>query len=360
MCCLARQPAVEPPVAAALAAAPDVGVHEDDAAVEDRGQRLLPLALPGVLVGAVGPQQRGRRPVERGVAVPHDGGRHRGPVRRGEGAHLGDVRRGVVARGLVAVRVGHRAVGQRDLRVHDRLGVGLVGDRHRGRVVPGVARQPDLAADEAAGDVGAGSGQVVGGQHAQHAVAAATQRRHDVPLERVDPLQPLGRVLGPDLTPGRVVLPAGTGERTGRQPELDRVVVGDQEEVTVPDVLGAVHHPGPPAAERAGDQVGAGRVDVPRLRGVAALAEHHDGLLAAAPPEGHLVAAVGLHEHVDVGRHGVAEPVGADPLVPPRRVGHGVEEPGCPRSPTSRRRCSRRPRRRRAGRRRSAGRGSAA
>ena len=81
---LGRQPAVEPPVPAALAAAPDVGVHEDDAAVEDRGQRLLPLALPGVLVGAVGPQQRGRRPVERGVAVPHDGGRHRRPVGAGK------------------------------------------------------------------------------------------------------------------------------------------------------------------------------------------------------------------------------------------------------------------------------------
>ena len=110
---LGRQPAVEPPATAPFRSSPDVRERVDHPTVEQRGQRLLPLPFPDRLVGAVAEEHRRRRAVERGVAVPHDRGGHEGPVGRGEAAHLCHVRRRVVARGLVAVGVGHRAVGQR-------------------------------------------------------------------------------------------------------------------------------------------------------------------------------------------------------------------------------------------------------
>ena len=79
------------------------------------------------------------------------------------------------------------------------------------------------------------------------------------------------RILGTHLAPGRVVLAARPGHGARHEPELDGVVVGDEQEASRPgsadaDVLGAVLDAGAAAAERARHEVGAGRVDVPALR----------------------------------------------------------------------------------------------
>ena len=73
---LVLQPPVQPPAPAALAAAAHVGVRVDHAAVEQAGQRRVPLRVVDGLVGAVPVEQRRRGAVERGVAVPDQRDRH--------------------------------------------------------------------------------------------------------------------------------------------------------------------------------------------------------------------------------------------------------------------------------------------
>ena len=115
MCCLA-QPAVQPPGAAALAAAADVRVDEDDATVEQARQRRVPVRLEGVLVGAVAVDQRGRGAVERGVPVP-DHGRADAECRRAPGSD-GSRRRSARGRvrGLLAALGARRWRGRRPTR----------------------------------------------------------------------------------------------------------------------------------------------------------------------------------------------------------------------------------------------------
>ena len=146
------------------------------------------------------------------------------------------------------------------------------------------------------------------------------------------------RILGPHLAPGRVVLAARPGHRAGHEPELDGIVVGDeQERPASPSACGRARRGTPPrpAGRRASaDEVGAGRVDVPALAGVAALAEHHDRLLAAAAPHGHLEPAVGSRPARRRPRTRRAEPVqrGSAPAATTRRGrcrgSRGVRRPG--------------------------------
>ena len=88
---LVLEPPVQPPPPAALAAAADVRVHPDHAPVEQARQRGVPLRLVHGLVGAVPVEQRGRRPVERGVPVP-DHGRRRPSVPSGAANVIRSVR----------------------------------------------------------------------------------------------------------------------------------------------------------------------------------------------------------------------------------------------------------------------------
>ena len=114
--------------------------------------------------------------------------------------------------------------------MHPRFGQGLVGDGDGVRVVPGVAGQGQLATGEPAGDDSAGTGQVVGGQQAQLQVAITAQPRHDVPFECVGPLEALHGSSG--LASRQVVWswPPGPGHGACHEPELDGVVVGDEQE----------------------------------------------------------------------------------------------------------------------------------
>ena len=78
------------------------------------------------------------------------------------------------------------------------------------------------------------AGEVVDGQDPQPVAPAGPRGEHHVAGERVDPLEPLGRVLGPQRQPGRRVVVgrrAAPGQRG--EPELGRPVVGDHEQQLV-------------------------------------------------------------------------------------------------------------------------------
>ena len=97
---------------------------------------------------------------------------------------------------------------------------------------------------------------------------SARKLQHDVPGERVDPLEPLGRVLGADRAHG-VVLVRLAGHRAAEQPELGGVVVGDEQQRSEPSgstTCSAWYStPVPPAADRARRRLGACGVDHPDL-----------------------------------------------------------------------------------------------
>ena len=131
---LVLQVAVEPPATAVLATAADVRVHEHHAAVEEARQRRVPLRLVDGLVGAVAVEQGRRGAVEGSVAVPDQGGGHRGAVRGGEAPRLADVRRRVVTGRVLAVPLGPLAGVHVDVRPDGWVHVGLVHDRQRPRV----------------------------------------------------------------------------------------------------------------------------------------------------------------------------------------------------------------------------------
>ena len=340
---LVLQPAVEPPAAAALAAAADVGVHEDDAAVEQRWAAAASHSrLAGVLVGAVAVEQRGRGAVERGVAVPHERGRHRGAVRaRGSVRTSVDVRRGVVARGLV--RGARRSPRRRPGRPPT-CTTGSVWDSSA--TVTAVARRTRCCAPAGASPPAKrlatsmpGAGQVVDRQHPQQcgrrrgaaSAPRARRTRRPAPAARPGPrAAPRARPCGP----GR--RGAGTGQR--RQPELDRAVVGDEQQHVRPSgdarARRGTPRPAPPPADAsAGARSAPVGVDDPHLAGVAALAEQtrpgrRCGI--ARTSSSNRSSGSSSTQHVVGDRR--AEPVPPDLVRPVGLVVDGVEE-----VPTSRR-----------------------
>ena len=212
---LVLQPALEPPAPAALATAPHVGVHEDHAAVEQARQGGVPVRLVDRLVGAVAVEQCGGGAVERGVAVPHQG--HRDAVPSGAGNVASRRRRRrVVAGRRPAVPLGALPGAQVDVGPDRRLHVGLVDTVTRCVVVLVGAGSRVPAGKR--GSSTPGPVEVVERQDPQPVPTAGAQAQHHVAGERVDPLQPLGRVLRPHRVPGEVAWSAsrGTGQRASR------------------------------------------------------------------------------------------------------------------------------------------------
>ena len=279
---LVLEPPVQPPAPAALAAAADVRVHPDDAPVEQARQRRVPLRLVHRLVGAVPVEQGGRGAVERGVAVPDHGRRRPAcrPARRTSRRSVTYARR-VVARRLAggarpATRAGRQVDVGPDRRVRCRRGRRPSRPPRRtpccgpGATAPPGNRlrmHPPLA------------GQVV--VRRRPAAGARRPRAGSITTcagERVDPLQPLGGVLGAAPRSRR----CGPGRRrAARDTVISRNSTAsslvDQQQVAAgvaAHVLGPVDDPRPAAADRPRRRLGRVGVDGPDLAGVAALAEH--------------------------------------------------------------------------------------
>ncbi len=172
---------------------------------------------------------QGAVPSSGGLAVPHQHRRHCGPVRRRERAALDDVLRRVEPRRVPALHLSRRPRKQIDRRPHGRTEVALVAHGHRGRVIGRVARQLEATHLVAARQHPAGARQVVVRDDAQPMLVLGAVGQHDRGRERVDPQQPLVRVLGARFGPRAVVLVVVAGDRRRHHAELDRVVVGDDQ-----------------------------------------------------------------------------------------------------------------------------------
>ncbi len=161
----------------------------------------------------------------------------------------------------------------------------------------------------------------------QTPLATRAVAEHHVVGERVDPLQPLVGVLAAHLLPCVTGLVHGR-DRCRHQPELDGVVVGDQQQPPPPapagtlgsrDMLGPVEDAGAATAHRPWLRLGPVGVDDPALAGVPALAPDQHLVAAAAAPQVHREPLVGFAEH-----EGVVGRGGADP-VPPDLMGAGTQ-----------------------------------
>ena len=161
-------------------------------------------------------------------------------------------------------------------------------------------------------------------------VADADLGRRVLPLpddqmvpERVDPFQPNVVAARDDLAP---VFAGGGLDRGLDQPEVDRVVVGgDEEPVAV--VLHCVLDLGAAGLHQPGRTFRLVRVDEPDLAGTVAAKVDHQKTAAAGAKEREEVEAVGLLEHhfVVIGR--IAQPVAHHPERALGLVQGHVEEP---------------------------------
>ena len=208
-------------------------MHEDDAPVEQARQRRVPLRLVDGLVGAVPVEQGGGGAVERRVPVPHE--------RRGDGGAVGgdgtaaSRRRSAPGRAReppCACTSCARAVVERDPRPHRPA-------RRRTPPRPGPCAVSNSAfgprRDRAGGEL-----------RLEHETRRLRGRRcgrirsrcrpvgpvaeHHVAGEGVDLLEALGRVLDPHDLPRGVVLVAVARDGAPGEPELGRLVVGDQQQ----------------------------------------------------------------------------------------------------------------------------------
>ena len=257
--CLCSRRPVEPPAPAALAAAADVRVHEDHAAVEQARQRRVPLRLvdaPRRRRTRRAGRARCRRAACRGAAR-----RSPGPASRpgpGTSASRTTYGAGSCPGASWRCRSVRAPVAQVDVRPDRRVHVGLVDDGDRGRRrSPALWPSSTVPAVERAGrrtkPVGV---EGVERQHPQPVPAVGAEAEHDVAGERVDPLEPLGRVLGAHRLARRVwSWSRVAGDRAAGQPELRGAVVGDQQQrvaaVGQHRVLGVVLHARSATADRA-------------------------------------------------------------------------------------------------------------
>ena len=201
----------------------------------------------------------------------------------------------------------------------------LVDDGDGVDVVRRVAGQSQAPTGEAAAHHQPLALRCVRRHHPEPVLGLGTQAQHEVAGEGVHPLEALARVLVPHRSPGGVVLVGGRDGGRG-EAELDGVVVGDQEQGTGGEVLGAVEDPGPSSADGGGRRLRGTRVDRPLLAGVAALAAQQHDLAAPGRADRQREPLIGLLEDEDVVVGRGADPVPPDLVGAVRRVVDGVEE----------------------------------
>ena len=197
----------------------------------------------------------------------------------------GDVALAVVPGRLLAHDVGDAPDREVDVGPHRRLDVRLVDDGDGGwRRTPCCGRSAPRLRRSDCGDAVPAPARSSSGSTRSDVGGVGAQAQHDVPGEGVDPLEPLGRVLGTYLGPRRVVLVAvarDRGAETSRNSTASSLVTRSSS-VALADVLGAVDDPRAAPAHRARGRLGVVGVDHPDLAGVTALAQHQDDRPAAS------------------------------------------------------------------------------
>ena len=295
---LAVQSPVQPPGAAALTAAPDVRHRVHETPVQQAWRRHAELRPVACLISPVTVKQAWRRTVRAGTAAVSDRDGDLRAVRRGRGDALGDVPRRIVARHVLPFAQLPAAAGQIHVvpgrRVDERLRAH--GHRRGGVVLVGRQGERDLRATGLDEPLLTG----VAVQDAQLGRGAVPLLHHQVPPEHVGRYQARVRRPGDDLGPRGA---AGRSRRRPHQPELCRLVVGDQVELPAVRPVGVIGTVFDACLSRFQDGcrcAGVGRRDDERLRGVPRRRLDQHVRPAAGGPHGQIETLVPLGEDQDV------------------------------------------------------------
>ena len=305
---------------------------EHNTAFKQRWKSGVELRLENVLVGTVAVQHARCGPVQRDVVASPKGHGDPDAVACRDPDPRGGVAlrfqagggRGVDLHPVTGLEVdvppgrGHRAALGAD---RDRTGVELVHPRQtdRGRLVRGW----DVV-----------GGRPVPPDHSQQRQAVPAQGQDDVPGECVGRHHPHVRLVGDDLPPGSERV-----GRTGQDPELRRLVVGDHQQfvAAIPRsvVDGVLRAPAAPGDRTRRGRGVAGRQQ-PALAGVPAAGLDEDPLPRTRTAHCHLEGLVVLLQNQPVGVRRGPKDVFAHLPGPHGMVRHDVEESGARRVPRTR------------------------